>query len=325
MSKIIDDLVALIRRSKYGRDVRGSIADGIEYLGTNVDETVANYRGAQAAADEANSQAGPAAERAKAAAARAEAAADRYTFVIDSDQALEDWANNTPDNDYSRVYIKKGTWSLSKSITGGSESDFKAVVDLSDGRTDQIVGEAGSKLELTIGEDYMCGMKGDISEIYPSFSKNLSESFERNLNVEVKVSSSKVLRHIGGICNFRNIYNSNVNVNYSTWSNGYGYGFFNCYRLVDCFAYVLTNGQMSSFSYCYYHCSYIDSCQGDANSAGTGASAFKECAGLQYCSAVGRNFYRGYTDCFASPDGTTSAMPNTKGGSNTAVYGWNLG
>lgn len=84
MSQIVKDNVQKIRQAKKGKEVRSSIADSIDYMDDEVDEAVSNYRGAQAAADEANSKAGPASVAANAAAERANTAAEQTEDLLEA-------------------------------------------------------------------------------------------------------------------------------------------------------------------------------------------------------------------------------------------------
>ncbi len=60
-----------------------------------------------------------------------------YTYVVDSDEALEQFADNVPGNDYTSVLIKKGDWTLRKALLFPEE-------------TVVITGEYGSRIIVDI-------------------------------------------------------------------------------------------------------------------------------------------------------------------------------
>ena len=60
----------------------------------------------------------------------------QFTYVVDSNQALQDWADNKSGNDYTSVLIKRGEWSSYRGI------------DLTITSTKVVVGEYGSSLHF---------------------------------------------------------------------------------------------------------------------------------------------------------------------------------
>ena len=109
-----------------------------------------------------------------------------YTFIIDSDAALAAWADNTPGNDYSRILIKAGTWTLDRSIASGTEESPNAFIDISDGRTLSVVGETGSRIILTNTEllaSWVCGIRGRVTGLFPALNNPGSDFFFENVSV----------------------------------------------------------------------------------------------------------------------------------------------
>jgi len=110
-----------------------------------------------------------------------------YTYCIDSDAKLADWANNTnpynattnpSGNDYSRILIKENKsdknrgWVLNSTLSGGTSSSPRIVIDISDGRTQSVVGESGSKIVINNSQSstYLIGIKGNVTGTYPNFT-----------------------------------------------------------------------------------------------------------------------------------------------------------
>jgi len=123
-----------------------------------------------------------------------------YTFIINSDEKLSNWANNASGNDYSRILIKENKnnksrgWVLNSTLTGGTSSNPKIVIDISNGRTKSVVGESGSKIVIinnSQSSTYLIGIKGNVTGTYPNFTKPDKEYFFRNVKIEVNCTGGR--------------------------------------------------------------------------------------------------------------------------------------
>jgi hypothetical protein len=262
------------------------------------------------------------------------------TFVVDSDEALAAWANNTEGNDYTSVLIKPGTWTSDKEV------------NLTTAGTKVVRGMPGSLLSFTSE----CGLRYD----------DRLDSLEyqiHNVNVEVNNSISyditcfyKCINLVDckGICmggnngstnnEYKNIYSSPF---YScknlTNCTGHGYNsagapqlcFRNCTDLIGCVGYGKGFGAgLSMFS----DCENLTNCSAvfDINSSGSGSSTgFSSCKNLINCSGVGRYAFSGcrimtfckpgatpsttgtYINCYMHATGTADPVDDTAAG------GWN--
>jgi len=121
-----------------------------------------------------------------------------YTFVIDSDAKLANWANNTAGNDYSRILIKENTsdkargWVFTSNASGGGSSNPSVAINIADGRTKSVVGESGSKITINNSNSsvYLAGIKGNVSGTYPNFTNPGNEYFFRNVNLVMNCTGS---------------------------------------------------------------------------------------------------------------------------------------
>ena len=224
---------------------------------------------------------------------------EAFTFIIDSDQKLKDWADDVAGNDYSRVLIRKRTdglgdsWELIKDVSGVSYSDPTPVIDISNGRTKCIVGESESKIVINnshSGIAYIAGIKGSVSGSYPSFNQISNDYFLHNVNVSVSTGS-------GSSISFYNCANL-TNCTGCTSGNtlGQGYGFYKCVNLVSCFGSV--SGSPAS-GYSFHYCVNLVSCSSSGSCYG-----FFVCTTLLNCFASNSNFPFGnsnnLTNCTAS-------------------------
>lgn len=67
-----------------------------------------------------------------------------YTYIVDSDQKLRDWANNVSGNDYRHVLIKSGQWKLT-----ASSFTLGYAINLTKTLTWTVDGEVGSEIIIT--------------------------------------------------------------------------------------------------------------------------------------------------------------------------------
>lgn len=174
-----------------------------------------------------------------------------FTFVIDSNQKLADWANNVNGNDYSRVLIKAGTWTLNTNLTGGTSSNPLVVIDISNGRTKCVVGESESRIVINntqTATTYLIGIKG---AVITSGTPPIGNEYFI-LNVDLSITSTGAGSGIGtGFSYCNNLTNcTGTGTNTSTSTNtGAGYGFNQCRTGFGC-----KNGAIASKTSTFNKC-----------------------------------------------------------------------
>ena len=228
---------------------------------------------------------------------RAPANINTFTFVVDSNDALEAWANNAPGNDYSRVLIKSGTWTITRNLSGGTENEPLPFLDISSGRTRTIIGESNSLLSFvstgTTG-DWVCGINSDSPSCIDYFFERVSVEISGDTNhAAFRMCSNLISCYGSGIGNFNNS------------------GFRNCDNLTHCVAYSVGTVSNSGFR----DCTNLNNCTATTVNSGAGNnSAFRDCQYISRCNATatGTASNTGFRDCsnitnsVASCDGTTT-------------------
>ena len=206
-----------------------------------------------------------------------------YTFVIDSDAALQAWANNTSGNDYSRILINKGTWTLNTTLSEGT------VIDISNGRTKSVIGESESKIVINntgTNLDIITGIEGNTNKPGQyGLSNPGNDYFFRNVNIEINSNSQCC-----GFTSCANLINCTSNVKSDTTSggNGIGYGFSYCINLSNCIGNGFGGGSAGSSGVGFYYCTNLTNCTGNGstNIGSSSGIGFSSCINLTDC--IGR-------------------------------------
>ena len=253
-----------------------------------------------------------------------------YTYVVDSDKTLIDWANNDRNSgqDYTSVLIKKGTWTCNKGV------------NLTETGTEVIVGEAGSKLVFDSpkmsGRD-VGGVGGDKVLYYAKLERKPSRRIE---NVDILVSTGYSDNeysnaYLYALVNLSNVYNCNVEVRGKTPDEMPDvyitnlYGFYSCYNVKD--STVTLTSASASYSENDYaigleKCYGVSLCHVRMDNrrwgAGTSYSTFNNCYGIDRCSASKVHEYAstGYDVNYTSMDNSVKA-PNVPVFNNKDFYG----
>ena len=274
-----------------------------------------------------------------------------YTFVIDSDAALQAWANNTSGNDYSRILIKKGGqdgrdyWLLNTSSA--------IAIDISTGRTKSVIGESESKIVINnTGTDSIIGVKGILTGIFPNFTNPGNDYFFQNVTLDISgdfgssgssaFSNCSNLSNCTGSSSGGSAFSSCSNLSNCTGSSSSGSAFSNCSNLSNC------TGSSSGSGGAFSNCSKLSNCTGtNTNTSGVNTHAFSNCNGLFGCIAsvantgggAGGAYAVGFNGCrtgfgnrgtYVTTAGTytsPSYMEQVTGNSvwaNNANGGWNL-
>ena len=243
-----------------------------------------------------------------------------HTFVIDSDDALAAWAKNAPGNDYSRILIKAGTWTLETTLSGGTWNNPVAAIDISDGRTLSVVGEAGSIVVIDhkspSRHDFVCGIKGGA----PNIVNPVSDCFIDNVCIKIRSTAFFSLFAFYGCINLTNctamatamgaetaMWDGGGNCFYGcinltnctatapetmVTGSGHGYGFESCTNLTNCTAAGTEMGDDCNF----YGCTNLTNCTATVGDGGYGYG-FESCTNLTNCTAMVPKDSYGFLSC----------------------------
>jgi len=264
-----------------------------------------------------------------------------FTFVIDSDQALADWANDEPGNDYSRVLIKAGTWTLNTALSGGDDEDPVAVIDISDGRTKSVVGESGSKIvivnAISGSDSAVAAIKGPVTGSYPNLECPGADYFFRNVNVEMNYTANYTEEDIlfySPIIFYRCANMEACKGGGATFDISCGAAFFFCLNTTNCDSdieggcgFVLcvnTINAVSDSPTDFYLCDNLINCKGNGPAINFGA-----CNNLINCKAdlffncrTGFGCRGDFNSCYMEQDTGWTPWDNTAaGGYNKDVKG----
>ena len=213
---------------------------------------------------------------------------ENFTYVVDSDQALADWANNVEGNDYTSVLIRKGTWTVSRCI------------NLNITKTLRIVGEAGSKI---IFAGQITGNDNNVMIDYPlmfyhdddGYGAGMlepSQFYMYGVTIEADVSLQGM---VIGVFGFANMHNCHCKI---TNTGGIAIAFDSCGYMHNCTG----MGMASQDAYGFSNCKCVTECGGSGYSTGSGSGyGFFSCVGVSKC----RLYYRScktklFEDCYAS-------------------------
>jgi|GEM_PF-3281147 len=214
-----------------------------------------------------------------------------HTFVIDSNAALAAWASNAAGNDYSRILIKAGTWTLNYSASGGTNLNPLAVIDISNGRTISVAGESGSiiRLNSTItAATRFCGIRGNPSDTTTLF-----------LNVRVEINRGNASQNFAGsaiaFCDCNNLIGCTgmgARLAPSLPENNYGGGFLRCNNLIGCTG-TSTTGIGAEPGGAFVLCDNLTSCTGTNTTGNGGGGVFLQCKYLSGCRGNNRSIAGG--------------------------------
>ena len=220
-----------------------------------------------------------------------------YTFIIDSNATLAAWANDTPGNDYSRILIKAGKWTLNTMFVGGIHN----IIDIANGRTSVIVGEVGSKIVINnshVGttNTTLRGIVGSLNNVM--FVENVELEIILNATIATSITMGCI-----GFMNCSNLINCKSTVGFSALtsapdSNNNIVAFHTCNQLTNCTG--VSTGYSSNGTVSVYHaCNELVNCSGTVNAtsstgggggpAGTASGVFRNCNQLINCSGIGIN------------------------------------
>ena len=177
-----------------------------------------------------------------------------FTYVVDSDQALNNWAKNVAGNDYTHVLIKAGTWNLTADT-----------INLTTTGTKTVTGEAGNLIKHDMNVD------SSVTTLQYDSVPLTGDYYIQGVNVVTynrwtSVANGTPTNH--HIYVFRNCINlSNCSAkgwtNYPATGSNYFYGFSSCKQLSCCFTDIDKDTMTSknSFFYGYSTCEYLTNCR----------------------------------------------------------------
>lgn len=239
-----------------------------------------------------------------------------FTYVVNSDETLNAWANNVSGNDYTHVLIKAGTWSLTADT-----------INLTTTGTKTITGEAGNLIIHDLSYDgVMHTVKYDdvpSSDIYSINGVNI-----KTIN---RWSNTTTTPARGCISFYKctNLINCSAKgyTAYPVTGSNYFRGFSYCERLTNCFTTIdrdtiTTNGGFfAGFDYCKYltncsaynknttinhfvgygfnYCDYINGCETHIAGTSQQSNGYYKCnyisSSYAYCSSS--NTAYSFTNC----------------------------
>lgn len=244
--------------------------------------------------------------------------AETFTYVVDSDQALEDWANNVEGNDYTSVLIRKGEWTINKGINLTLTNTFR------------IKGEAGAKLvfNLTVTSDSSnaisynptgSGTEKGVAAIYLDIEpsgieacKYYIKDLEVNLNVS-KTATNSTVKNAVAILRYPNIEGCKI-ITKATLTNHSSGGYIRpfaisvsnniryCSAYAECITTYSGTGAGISSSIKVHNC-YVEAYIGASVSEATKGVGILSCKNVQMCKCKGGS--QSYSDSYASYSKTT--------------------
>ena len=199
-----------------------------------------------------------------------------FTYIVDSNQKLSDWANNVSGNDYTSVLIKPGTWSITNKN-----------INLDTTGTKVIVGESGSLLEcLNVSTaTFNTAHNGFLRSSKTNTDIGTNPDSDRYIfGVNVRVTYMSGSANIDGafygfygLCNLHSCTGTVVGASSYSHSKTCAFGF--CFYMYDCKGYVSSGRQYNST---YYQCRYMYSCYAETQNARPWG--YESCYNLTNCS-----------------------------------------
>jgi hypothetical protein len=238
---------------------------------------------------------------------------EQFTFVVDSNDALAAWANNTAGNDYTSVLIMPGTWTSANGV------------NLTTAGTKVVYGMPGSKLSLTSQYGLRYTSRPSTND-YGVEGVNVTGSnydFYRCTNL-TNCTGTGSNYGFYNCTNLTNCTGTGSNYGFYTCENltnctgnefytclnltnctgtGSNYSFYNCESLTNCIGNDfysctnLTNCFGNSSNYSFHSCTNLTNCSGSSTSSNHNYGFYTcmnltNCSGYAYSEAIGTAFYR---------------------------------
>jgi hypothetical protein len=223
------------------------------------------------------------------------------TFVIDSNEKLQEWVNNSNKNDYSHVLIKSGFYGLDDEVT----------VNLTNTGTYAVTGEANSRLhrvslsydEVPPDVDYNNYFIKNVTISYGTFSRcinlynckatayeycnNINGCTANSIAMSTMISNCRINVSQGSPAFTQSSQISNCTV---TMLSNNSTGFVESEMISNC-----TVNSNSSNSVGFKNCEKITDCSFMVNNTGSSSAVgFKECIDIKSCYS---NSVPGFSEC----------------------------
>jgi hypothetical protein len=209
----------------------------------------------------------------------------QFTYLVDSNAKLADWANNMAGQDYTSVLIAPGTWTSAKEV------------NLATSGTKVVVGMPGSLLSFT--SDYGLRYSGTTTDEYRMEGVNV-----KGINIRCFYNCTNLTNCTGEITStnstnynvFGNCTNlTNCTATITSTASNYNYGFNNCTNLTNCTV-TATTGVADGYSnYGFSDCTNLTNCTTTATGSYSFHS-FSGCTNLTNCTGRGVNGI-GFSNC----------------------------
>ena len=224
----------------------------------------------------------------------------QFTYIVDSNQALKDWAENKSGNDYSSVLIKKGSYTLTRNAD--------PIINLTSTNTNIIVGEDGSFIDI-----YKSNSGTTTCILYES-RQNDPNKYIYGLNLSFHSTSGRA------IYNCCNLTNCSVEV-YGSSGSIAETGYENCTNLFRCKG--VSNGtQTLKYAYGFRNCVNVKECIGNGTNESELDNTGVLC-GFAHCTCVENCTGYGYATAFFDSYYSLTA-DSTYACNNTLNGGWNV-
>jgi len=237
--------------------------------------------------------------------------ASLYTYVVDSDAKLKQWADNAPGNDYSRVLVRAGTWTYND--VGIDEVTLR-IIDMSTGRTKSVNGEAGSKIVFNSDVNYANFW---VTLFYGDNNVVINDLLV-DVNINVGFNDNFFLTGFER-CQVKNNVNININCYFAPGNASDTLdinGIVGASRITNCDCRVNISGNErygSTTASAFVGCSLLYSCVGSGHNG-----AFRNCRTGFGCRGVGNT--RAFVNCYMEQVSGNTAWANTAAGG----YNYNL-
>lgn len=187
-----------------------------------------------------------------------------FTFIIDSDEALSEWANNdkSKGQDYTSILIRKGEWRCTIPDKGLMQTDrehiYVAYIDLGNIGTKYIYGEPGNKLILV--SPYSNTGAASAEQMQPKMVYGICGT-DPSIT---QPGPGAPIAHVP-----RDFIMRGVNIE-AIGEAHYFYALSMLINIYDCNVIVRAGGGYPVASACYAHCNNVNNCSGSVHVNATG-------------------------------------------------------
>jgi hypothetical protein len=271
----------------------------------------------------------------------------QFTYLVDSDQTLADWANNVAGNDYTAVLIK----APSNTSGNGYRYNCNKTINLSTTKTNVVVSMPEVIVQFNNVEN--CFIYDEVITTSDYYGTNiLPHCYMQGVNVELynydQMSEQPPVTYVYCFMRCNNLYNCNVKIvgiidsalEQSEFGM-YAYGFGSCNKLVNCSVDIdisskddyVSSGQINLNAMGYAQCNDLLNCDinnitlsaKNSKSYTFGSHGFSLCTLLNNChirnmtinaNADGTNIFDGMSGCINITNCTGNISASNTGTGN---------